>query len=115
LLDAPGGFGQEYRQLRLGKLLGIVALAVVVCGFTLSKFGIELPVVDAWMWIAVTGLAFQGLAAAHNLKANGLIGRGWLIATYVLLIVPLTTMLVIVLLAGWGLADNWQRSRSRDA
>jgi hypothetical protein len=115
LLAAPGVFGQEYRQLRLGKLLGVVAFAVIVGGFTLGKLGIEWPVVDAWLWIAVAGLAFQGLAAAHKLKANGLIGRGWLIAIYVLLIVPLSTMLMIVLLAGWGLADNWQRSRAHDA
>jgi hypothetical protein len=114
-VDAPGAFGLEYQQLRLGKVLGTIALAVVVGGFTFGKLGVALPVVDAWMWIAVTGLAFQGLAAAHKLKARGLIGRGWLTAIYVLLIVPISTMLMIVLLAGWGVADNWQRTRARGA
>jgi hypothetical protein len=114
-LDAPGAFGQEYRQLRLGKLLGAIALGVVVGGFVFGKLGITLPLVDAWMWIAVAGLAFQGLAAAHKLKATGLIGRGWLTAIYVLLIVPISTMLMIVLLAGWGVADNWQRTRAHGA
>jgi hypothetical protein len=114
-LEAPGAFGLEYQQLRLGKLLGAIALLVVVGGFAFGKLGIALPVVDAWMWIAVTALAFQGLAAAHKLKASGVMGRGWLTAIYVLLLVPISTMLTIVLLAGWGLADNWQRTRARSA
>jgi hypothetical protein len=110
-LDAPGAFGIEYQQLRLGKLLGSVTLAIVIGGFVIHKFDLAIPLVDALMWIAVAGLTFQGLAAAHKLKAAGHISRGWLTAIYVLLIVPISTMLMIVLLAGWGLADNWQRSR----
>jgi MFS family permease len=114
-IDTPGAFGLEYRQLQFGKVLGVLALLAVIGGFTLTKFGFKAPVVDAWMLVAMTGLALQGLAAAHKFKARGLIGRGWLTAIYLLLIVPLSTMLMIVLLAGWGLADNWQRSRARGA
>lgn len=114
-LQTPGSFGAEYQQLRLGKALGTVALLVVVGGFVAGKLGVALPVVDAWMLIAMMGLAFQGLAAAHKFKASGRMGRGWLTAIYVLLIVPLSTMLMIVLLAGLGLADNWQRMRARNA
>lgn len=114
-LDAPGEFGGEFRQLRLGKILGAVALAEVVGAIGLKRLDSPLPVVDAWMWIAVTALALQGLAAAHRMKAAGLIGRGWLTAVYVLLIVPISTMLMVVMLAGWGLADNWRRARLRGA
>lgn len=114
-LDAPGEFGREYRQLRLGKALGAIALAIVIGAMAFKRLEFSWPVVDAWMWIAVTALAFQGLAAAHRLKAAGSIGRGGLTAVYVLLIVPISTMLMVVLLAGWGLADNWRRAHTRDA
>ena len=114
-LAAPGAFGLEYQQLHLGKVLGIVSVLIVVGGFAFGALGVTLPVVDAWMWIAVTGLAFQGLAVAHRFKASNVIGRGWLTAIYVCLIVPISTMLMIVLLAGWGLVDNWQRTRARGA
>ena len=115
LLEAPGAFGGEYRQLRFGKVLGIVAVAVMMIGLAGPKFGMSVPVVEAWMWVVIAGLAFQGLAAAHKLKAAGIIGRAWLTAIYVLLVVPVSTQLIVTLLAGWGLADNWRRVPARGA
>jgi hypothetical protein len=114
-IDVPGAFGLEYQQLRLGKVLGTIALLVVIVGFAMSNLEKRVPVVDAWMLIAMIGLAFQGLSAAHRMKASGLIGRGWLTAIYVLLILPFSNLLIVVLLAGWGLADNWRRTRVRGA
>lgn len=112
LLEAPGEFGREYQQLRLGQLLGVSALLIVVAKFVMNKLGYSAPLIDALTWIAVTGMAFQGLSAAHKLKARGLIGRGWLTAIYVLLVMPLSMGIMIIVLAGWGLADNWRGMRA---
>jgi hypothetical protein len=62
------------------------------------------------MLVSIAALMIQGLAAAHRLKARRGFGRGWLIATYLLLLVPITSPLVMLLLAGWGVADNWRRA-----
>jgi hypothetical protein len=66
-------------------------------------------------WVAFTALAFQGLAAAHRMKARGRLNRGWLAAIYVLLVVPLSMSITVFILALWGFADNWLRPRAQRA
>lgn len=108
LLASPGRFGEEYRRLRLGRVLGAAVTALFVAAF-LSDSGWLASLV----WVAFTALAFQGLAAAHRLKAAGRLNRGWLAAIYVLLIVPLSMSVTVFILALWGFADNWLRPRAR--
>jgi hypothetical protein len=115
LLEAPGEFGVEYQQLWLGKLLGALALVVVIAMLLPAAWRAKLPLLSALAWPAMLALALQGLAAVHKLKAVGRIGRGWLIAVYVLLFVPLSMSVTVIALAGWGLADNWQRTRANSA
>jgi len=107
-LESPGGFGEEFRRLHLGAVLGAAATAVLA-GALLTNW----QLLDACAWVAMTALAFQGLAAAHNRKAAGRLTRGWLAAIYVLLFVPLSAFLMVSLLAGWGFADNWKKLRAR--
>ena len=107
LLDAPGGFGSEFRQLRLGKALGLVSVALILTA-ALADYNL----VDSLAWLAITALAFQGLAAAHRQKASGRMKRSWLVAIYVFLIMPFFSFLAVSVLAGWGLADNWRRFKT---
>jgi len=102
LLDAPGRFGEEFRGLKLGRVLGT---AVTVL-FVMAWFVDATPVASL-AWVAAAALAFQGLAAAHRSKAGGRLTRGWLAAIYVLLVVPLSTSITVFGLAIWGLLDNW--------
>jgi hypothetical protein len=106
LLEAPGGFGREFRSLRLGQFLGVTAMIIVLVAMLK-----DIEVIDALGWVAVTALAFQGLAAAHQRKQAGRMSRGMLVAMYILLIVPLSAFIMVSVLAGWGLADNWRRLR----
>jgi hypothetical protein len=105
---APGAFGREFRQLSSGNVLGTV-LAMIAAASLVSDF--------AWLnsmsWVAMLGLALQGLAAAHRRKAEGHLKHGWLVAIYVLLIVPLFSFVTVALLAGLGLADFWKRAAAR--
>lgn len=106
LLRAPGAFGAEYRNLRLGIALGVTVTVVFVLALVTDS-----ALISALAWVAFVALAFQGLAAAHRSRAGGRLNRGWLAAIYVLLIVPLSMMLTMLVLAAWGFADNWLRPR----
>jgi hypothetical protein len=108
LLDAPGTFGREFRQLRLGVVLGVTITLIVLASLVL-----DVPAIDALAWVGVTAMAFQGLAAAHRRRAGGRLGQGWLVLIYVFLIVPPTAFIMSAMLAGWGFIDNWQRSSLR--
>ncbi len=107
LAQAPGAFGKEFQQLGLGKVLGALAVVVILASFALDKLNVAAPLLNALLWIAMAVLAIQGLAAAHRFRASGRMGRGWLVATYLLLIFAAPVM--IALLAGWGVADNWRK------
>ena len=106
LLHSPGAFGAEYRQLRLGRVLGIGATILFILALSL-----ESELVDSLAWVGLAGLAFQGLAAAHRGKAVGRLNRGWLAAIYVLLLMPLSTSITVFVLAIWGFTDNWLQPR----
>lgn len=108
LLESPGQFGTEYRQLRLGRVLGLCVTVLFV-----SAFFVESALLASLAWVAFAALVFQGLAAAHRAKAQGGLNRGWLAAIYVLLIVPLSTSITVFALALWGYADNWLRPRTQ--
>jgi hypothetical protein len=106
LLRAPGAFGAEYQNLRLGIALGVTVTVVFVLAMALDS-----PLISALAWLAFVALAFQGLAAAHRSRAGGRLNRGWLAAIYLLLVVPLSMMLTMFVLAIWGFTDNWLRPR----
>lgn len=108
LLDSPGRFGAEYRRLRLGLVLGLAVTALFVAAFVSDS-----ALIASLAWVAFAALSMQGLAAAHRSKANGRLNRGWLAAIYVLLIVPLSMSITVLVLAIWGLADNWLRPRTQ--
>lgn len=107
LLDTPGSFGIEYRQLRLGRALGTATTVLFIVALLTDS-----ALVASLAWVAFAALAFQGLAAAHRSKAVGRLDRGWLVAIYVLLIVLPVTSIVVFMLAIWGFADNWLRPRT---
>lgn len=106
-LEAPGAFGAEYRELRLGRVLGLASVAIVV----VAAFA-QVALIDSLAWLAVSALAYQGLAAAHRRKAAGNLGQGGLVAIYVFLIVPLSAFIMVTLLAAWGAADNWRQLKA---
>jgi hypothetical protein len=108
LLDAPGSFGVEYRQLRLGLALGIVVSVVFIAALLTDSI-----LLASLAWVAFFALALQGLAAAHRSKAVGRLDRHWLVAIYVLLVVLPVTSIVVLILAIWGFVDNWLRPRTQ--
>ena len=105
LLYNPGGFGAEFRELRLNRGVGFLSL-----GFMLVL--LLQPDVQwaAELLMLLTPLLFlQGVAVAHGLANSLRASRGWLIGFYVLLLMPHVQMLV----SGLGLVDIWMDVRSR--
>jgi hypothetical protein len=105
----PGGFGAEFRGLRLSPVLGYAALALV--GLRLWQpeaiWGYEILV------LILPLLLLQGLAVVHGIRHSLSAGVGWLVALYVLLVVAMPY--AEVLIAGLGLADLWSDVRGRVA
>jgi hypothetical protein len=107
LLYNPGGFGAEFRELRLSRGVGILSLLLMAW----------LLVDENNQWAAdllllVTPmLLLQGLALIHWLVWALQASRGWLIGVYALYLLAMPHAQVLT--AGLGLADIWVDVRSR--
>ncbi|MCW8826542.1 MAG: YybS family protein [Gammaproteobacteria bacterium] len=99
-LHNPGGFGREFRDVRLGRVvagitLGLLIVSLIMGGTVLTDL------------LLVMGLLFmlQGIALVHGLVHNLKAHQGWLIGQYVLLTVAMPQTVMTLALA--GLVDNW--------
>jgi len=104
----PGGFGQEFRGLRLGHnyaLLTAGALAVSMVG---SGWPAEVAVNVLIVLVAV--YLVHGMGLVHGIVAAKGIHVGWLITVYAItFILPQSTLL----LAAGAFADSWLDIRGR--
>lgn len=101
LLYNPGGFGQEFHNLRIDRRVMAVLLALLLTGLA----GVE-PL-NGWMMVFCVIPALSGLAMAHCVVARRNLGTGWLVLTYMLLL--LVTPAIVVL----GFVDSWFDLRRR--
>ncbi len=89
----PGGFREEFHQLRLGR----VQVVILVAGLVLLSYSEAFRV---WSWLFAVPLCVAGIALAHGLAGIHTIARQWLVVFYIALvffapIVPLLMMLAI--------------------
>jgi len=109
LLYNRGGFGAEFRALRMRSEVGYPALglAVVVLLSDDAVWATEL------LLLLVPLFFLQGMAIVHSLTHAYSAHRGWLIGFYglLLLTIPYTEILV----AGLGFLDGWVDLRTRVA
>lgn len=109
VLYNPGGFRQEFQQLRAHPVLGYAALPLIV----LSVAGQD----EGWDWVRdlllllVPLFMLQGLAVLHNLAARTGIHKVWLLLLYLLLVFAMPHAALVV--SGVGLADTWVNIRAR--
>jgi len=106
MLYNPGGFGEEFRQIRIGKPASIGLLA----GMALAVFTNNQLITELIM-VAIAIFMFQGLSLAHAVVKLRNLGAGWLIALYALMFILLIQM--IVLLAAFGIIDNYVDFRQK--
>lgn len=95
-------FGPQFRQLRLGRILGIPATLLMASSLVLDGAVVRnlFPLVLFAFW-------FQGIAVVHAWAWAKRWSTGFLVPMYVLLIMPITAAVTILLLASVGLVDNW--------
>ena len=94
------GFGQEFRDLTLGKPAALVAVVVVPLALLLQQ---------AWLisfaFIVVIAFMFQGIAVVHSRLATRKQAYGLFVLFYVLLV--FTWQITGILTAITGIVDNW--------
>ncbi|MBD8683229.1 hypothetical protein [Pseudomonas sp. CFBP 13719] len=92
----PGGFGSEFRAIRIPLLPAVLLLACMLIG---PNFGPQMAMLTP---LCSVPLVFAGLALMHGLVKAGKLGRFWLVGMYVTLVLfmqliyPLLVVLAIV-------------------
>lgn len=103
----PGGFGREFRALRLPAPL---ALGLVAVMFLAPNLGLELALLTP---LCSVPLALAGIALLHSLAAGGRLARFWLVGLYVSML--LFMHLVYPLLVALATIDSLMDFRGRRA
>lgn len=102
----PGGFGEEFQELRLGNWPAMLTLALFVMAVLLKQ-----SVLQELLMLFLVPFFFQGLAVMHALNRK----FGWhaavLIVMYVLMFIALPQMMAM--LTATGLIDSFADFRRR--
>ena len=95
-------FGQEFRRLALGRVLGAIATVVVVL-----YLAFDFELVQNLAPLALLGFVLQGVAVVHAWAHAKHWPPGLMAPLYVLLLVPALNVLVVLPLSLVGIVDNW--------
>lgn len=106
LVSSPGKFGMDFRELRLGRMLGIPGTLVMA-----TSLFLDVALVQNLFPLILFGFCFQGLAVTHAWAHAKRWNPALLLVIYLLLVSPLTAV-VILALSSMGLTDNWINLRS---
>jgi len=102
----PGGFGEEFRQIHIGKQASIaLVVAIVIAVLSSNQLIVELIMVGIAIFL------FQGLSLAHAMVKKRGMNTRWLIGLYILMV--LLPIQMIVLLATFGIIDNFADFRAK--
>jgi len=103
MLFNPGGFGHEFKALRLSSVQGV---GLILSALALGMMG---PEFRLWSWIPLTPLLFSGVGLIHNMVART--GRSGLLGVFyaALIILPPVKQLLVVL----AVMDSWMDFRAR--
>ncbi|MBN2974817.1 hypothetical protein BFW88_02305 [Pseudomonas fluorescens] len=111
LLYNPGGFGREFRSIRIPAGPAMLLLALMVVGPNLG------PQMAFLMLFCSVPLVFAGLALIHGLVAQKRLAKFWLVGLYVTILpfMQLIYPLLVVIAIVDGLIDFRGRLASKDA
>ncbi|MCW9031017.1 MAG: YybS family protein [Gammaproteobacteria bacterium] len=109
LLYNPGGFAQEFRQIRFGMVAASIALVTTIFAITTVN-----EMVLNLFFIMIVLMMFQGLAVIHHLVAKCKLSPSLLIGVYVIMLFTLQHGAVgLLFIALIGLLDNGLNLRFR--
>ena len=95
-------FAAEFRRLKLGRVLGIAATALIGLALVFDS-----ALVQNLLPLALLAFVFQGLAVVHAWAHAKRWHPALVAPVYVLLVTPPTVALVVLALGTLGLVDNW--------
>jgi hypothetical protein len=100
----PGGFQQEFHQLRLNPIQAVACFAAVI--YCWSQGGDY----QTWSSLFALPLLLVGIAIVHHLVKVKNVSRQWLVLFYIALLLfsPLTVLLVTL-----AVMDTWTNFRAR--
>ncbi len=105
----PGGFREEFHELRLGQGLALVSLVFIA--LSLLPLGVVAHMAGEIVIVILSLYVLQGLALIHAVVARRKLHVGWLVAFYLLMMFVLPQLMVLV--AVLGLTDTWADFRRR--
>ena len=111
LLDNPGGFGEEFRDLALPKgaayTATLIALAIMFSSGSLKDIAAEFAMLLLVLYVV------HGLAIVHGLVKILSAAKGWLVLLYLVLTLTPFSSFLLLMLAMAGLSDSWVGYRRR--
>lgn len=104
VLYNPGGFGVEFKALRLSPQLTVLLIAI---GLSVSMLGADYRL---WALLFVLPLVFSGIALVHALVEKRKLSSNWLVVFYIscLLLDPVKVVLLFL-----AIIDSWFDIRRR--
>lgn len=106
----PAGFRSEFHALRLGRVLTGATVLLLALAWMQTP---GLAMLTDLLPLALLLHLLQGVALVHGLVARTGANVGWLVAMYVLLLLPMVTTQTALTLAIAGMVDNWMDFRTR--
>lgn len=104
----PGGFRDEFYELRLGRLAAMVSLVIII--FTMVPVGALSSLAIEVLIVVMSLYVIQGLAVIHAIVMKRQLHIGWLVGLYLVVFFMPQLMALIALL---GLIDAWIDFRRR--
>lgn len=105
-MQAESQFGRQFRELRMGRILGIPATLLMA-----SSLVVDGPLIRNLFPLAAFAFWFQGIAVVHAWAWAKRWNVAFLVPMYVLLLPPFTAVNILAL-ASVGLVDNWIELRA---
>jgi hypothetical protein len=106
VLYNPGGFGEEFRGLRL--LPGLTATLILLMVLCYASGNMYL---SSWTLVLVVPFLVSGIALVHWTVATKRLGGNWLVVFYLLMLFSM--QLVLPVLVIMAVADSWMDLRKR--
>ena len=111
VLDNPGGFGKEFRALRMDRRVAFAAIALGLGAVFLRGFASGL--LPELFNLVVALYVVQGIAVAHAVVKQRRASGGWLAGMYLLLALPPLSGILMIGLSVAGFSDAWLDYRAR--